>query len=33
MMSAYVESTLGSSEHGENRRNESHTGHAEGPVE
>jgi hypothetical protein len=33
MMSGYVESPLGNSEHGENRGNESHTGHAEGSVE
>jgi hypothetical protein len=33
MMFAYVQSPLGNSEHGENRCNESHTGHAEGRVE
>jgi hypothetical protein len=33
MMSGYVQSPLGNSEHGENRGNESHTGHAEGRVE
>jgi hypothetical protein len=33
MMFAYVQSPLGNSEHGENRRNESHTGYAEGRVE
>jgi len=33
MMSGYVQGPLGNSEHGENRRNESHTGHAEGRVE
>ena len=33
MMSGYVQSPLGNSEHGENRFNESHTGHAEGRVE
>ena len=33
MMSGYVQSPLGNSEHGENRRNESHTGDAEGRVE
>jgi hypothetical protein len=33
MMSGYVQSPLGNSEHGENRCNESHTGHAEWRVE
>jgi hypothetical protein len=33
MMSGYVQSPLGNSEHGEHRRNEGHTGHAEGRVE
>ena len=33
MMSGNVQSPLGNSEHGENRRNESHTGHAEGRAE
>ena len=33
MMSAYVQSPMGNSEHSENRHDESHTGHAEGRVE
>ena len=33
MMSDYVQSPLGNSEHGEHRRKQSHIGHAEGRVE